>query len=158
METFSGLTPQYALWSSLKTHDCPERARNTLVAGIRAVKPSYKFIIMCSNSSIFCRVFPLRILRVTLPLWDVSFSFSCSAFDVTTIAACVFCDVLASLVIIAVKHRVISLLHRPHVSLLRLIESLQGLQGYQTRRRSLFLPKKEKGSCCCRRNWSCWSG
>lgn len=29
--------------------------------------------------------------------------------------------------------------------------------GYQTRRRSLFLPTKEKGSCCCQRNWSCWS-
>lgn len=32
METFSGLTPQCILWSILKTHDCPERARNTLVA------------------------------------------------------------------------------------------------------------------------------
>lgn len=30
--------------------------------------------------------------------------------------------------------------------------------GYRTRRRSSFPPRKERGSCCCRPNWSCWSG
>lgn len=32
--------------------------------------------------------------------------------------------------------------------------------GYQTRRRSLFPPRKERWSCCCcccRPSWSCWS-
>ena len=57
-----------------------------------------------------------------------------------------------SLVLVAVEHRVVSFLHQPHVSLLRLVQALQGLRreppndlqhlGHQS---VLFLHRESRG-------------